>query len=105
MKPASPARALSDRCQDEFGLRYGELAVVVAVVAHWRVYRMPCDRSDVYGMLGRVEAFLDVGGAMTRMARRGLLIAERAPGGTRLLYRPSPRAIGKVSAWQRDAAA
>jgi hypothetical protein len=105
VKPTSPARALSDRCQDELGLRYGELAVVVAVVAHWRVYGLPCDRSDVYRMLGKVESFLDVGGCMTRMERRGLLETTRAYGGSRLLYKPTNRAIAKVKGWQQGAVA
>jgi hypothetical protein len=100
----SAARTIGDRYQDEFGLRYGELSVVVAVVAHWRVYGMPCDRSDVYGMLGKVESFLDIGGAMTRMERRGLLATAATYKSSRLLYKPTNRALSKVKGWQQGAA-
>lgn len=84
------------RCQDDLGLSYSELATLVAVVAHYRVFGLPVSRPDVSRFLSQEEQ-VGCEGQMRRLEKRGLV--ERRGSAQFTAYAPTSRGIGKVNGW------
>lgn len=92
-------------CVDQFGITWGELAMLVAVVARWRCGKEPTTRMDVAPFLAS-EAGLNErhGGELRDLEKRRLVRQHHTVGNVRF-YEPTSTGISKVGWAGRSEAA